>query len=171
VTFSFFQQNAMNTPAQRRSVSSRQATGFTLTELMIVVAVIAIIAAVAYPSYINSVVKTKRAAAQGCLSQYAGYMERYYTQNLRYDQNPQGTPNPFVNKPSPPATTLDCASTQNSGADYQFNVTAGSDTYTVTATPTGAQAARDTACGTLGINQAGTKTASGTAGVTTCWSN
>ena len=56
--------------------------GFTLIELMIVVAIIAIIAAIAYPSYINSVVKTKRAAAEGCVSEYANYMERYYTTNL-----------------------------------------------------------------------------------------
>jgi type IV pilus assembly protein PilE len=161
----------MKTPAQRCSFNFRQTLGFTLTELMIVVAVIAIIAAVGYPSYINSVVKTKRAAAQGCLSQFAGYMERYYTQNLRYDQNPQGTANPFVDKPSPPNVTLDCAGVQNSGGDYQFYVTATNDTYIAEASPQGAQATRDTACGILRIDQAGTKTATGTAGSATCWGN
>lgn len=150
----------------------RRATrfGFTLVELMIVVAVIAIIAAVAYPSYIHSVAKTKRAAAQGCLSQYATYMERFYTQNLRYDKIADGTAdNPVVG--SNATLILDCASPQGLGADYHFSVAATRDTYTVSAAPTGAQRTRDTACGDLGINQLGTKTASGSDGAAKCWSN
>ena len=150
--------------------------GFTLIELMIVVAIIAIIAAIAYPSYINSVVKTKRAAAEGCLSQYANYMERYYTTNMRYDQS-SATPavaNPMVGNPVPAAAALDCSSAANSGADYTFSVTAPTaapTTYTVTAAPTGAQATRDTKCGTLTINQLGTRTdATGVAGGSPdCW--
>ncbi len=154
-----------------RSPSRRAARrGFTLVELMIVVAVIAIIAAVGYPSYINSVVKTKRAAAQGCLSQYATYMERFYTQNLRYDKTADGTAdNPVVG--NSPTLTLDCGGAQNSGADYTFSVAATNDTYTVSAAPKGAQQTRDTACGTLGINQLGAKTASGADGVAKCWAN
>lgn len=152
---------------QTCNVSTRS-KGFTLIELMIVVAVIAIIAAIGYPSYINSIVKTKRAAAEGCVSQYAGYMERFYTQNLSYDQNAPGNTAPIaVGNPSP--VTLDCAGPRNSGADYVFSVTAPTaSTYTVTATPKGAQLSRDTACGALSIDQAGTKSASGTMGAA-CW--
>lgn len=131
--------------------------GFTLIELMIVVVIIAIIAAIAYPAYINSVVKTKRAAAEGCLSQYVNYMERFYTTNQRYDQA-QGA-NPQVNPVLAPATlTLDCASNANSGSDYSFSVMATSptatppSTFTVTATPIGAQGARDTMCGAVSVN-------------------
>jgi type IV pilus assembly protein PilE len=154
----------------RRSVQQ----GFTLIELMIVVAIVAIIAAIAYPSYINSVVKTKRAAAEGCLSEYANYMERFYTINLRYDKASDGV---TVNPVLPPASvTLDCATAANSGADYTFtvaaiapNAAANPNTYIVTATPKGAQASRDTKCGTLTINQIGTRTKSGSGTLADCW--
>ena len=143
--------------------AARRPCGFTLIELMVVVLVIAIVAAVAYPSYVNSVTKTKRAAAEACLSEYANYMERYYTTNLRYDQSSAGTANAL------PA--LDCASSQNTGANYAYSFPAAptQSTFSIQATPLGAQASRDTQCGTLTIDQAGTKTVSGSGTVGTCW--
>lgn len=58
--------------------------GFTLIELMIVVAIIGILAAIAYPSYQSYVEKTRRTDAQGALMSFANAMERYYTQNNTY---------------------------------------------------------------------------------------
>jgi len=143
---------------------TRRSTGFTLVELMIVVAIIAVLAAIALPTYTSYITKTRRAAAKGCLSEYANYMERYYTTNLNYKQDPGGTTNTL------PA--FDCASTQQTGANYSYDFPASAlsvSSYTVEAVPTGTQKTRDTLCGTLTLNQAGTRTASGTGGVAQCW--
>lgn len=67
---------------QSKSKGSEQ--GFTLIELMIVVAIIGIIAAIAYPSYVEQVKSTRRADVQGSLMSFANAMERYYTQNNTY---------------------------------------------------------------------------------------
>ena len=133
--------------------------GFTLIELMIVVAIVAILAAIAYPSYTHYIIKTRRAAAEGCLSEYANYMERYYTTNLRYDTS---TDTPPVANELP---ALDCASTAQTGNYYSYtfgNLTASD--YTINAAPTGAQVA-DTECGTLSLDQGGTRTPADTS----CW--
>lgn len=137
-------------------------SGFTLIELMIVVAIIAIIAAIAYPSYIKSVTKTKRSAAEACLSEYANYMERFYTTNLRYDKDSAG------NAIALPA--LDCSTAQNTGNDYQYTLpVVTASTFTLTATPIGAQLSRDTQCGALSVDQTGAHTITGTGTVADCW--
>ncbi len=145
--------------------------GFTLIELMVVVAIIAIIAAIAYPSYINSVVKTKRAAAEGCLSEYANVMERFYTANLSYVTDTNGGNNPAVGNPT--GLALNCAT--QAATDYTFSIAATGpkaatpNTFTVKATPIGAQASRDTKCGTLTVDQIGTRTKSGSGTLADCW--
>ena len=63
---------------------STTARGFTLIELMIVVAVIAILASIAYPSYVDSVRKARRADAQAEMVQYAGFAERIFTETNSY---------------------------------------------------------------------------------------
>ena len=128
--------------------------GFTMIELMIVVAIIAILAAIAVPAYSNYVVKAHRVAAEGCLSEYANYMERYYTTYLRYNNDGAGNANTLA------AAALDCATPQRTGANYNYDLPSSSlsvSSYTVTATPINGQLARDTKCGTLSIDQAGTR--------------
>ena len=60
-------------------------TGFTLIELMIVVAIVALLAAIAYPSYTRYVEKARRADAKSALLSAAQRLERCYTQFNRYD--------------------------------------------------------------------------------------
>ncbi|MFD2273238.1 type IV pilin protein [Undibacterium arcticum] len=58
--------------------------GFTLIEVMIVVAIVAIIASVAFPSYQKSVIKAKRSEGRAALMQIMQQQERYYSQRTTY---------------------------------------------------------------------------------------
>lgn len=139
--------------------------GFTLIELMIVVAIIGIIAAIAYPSYTNQVVKTKRGAATACLSEQASYMERFYTTNLRYDEDQDGTDNPLADG----SLELDCMRAGQTGGDYSYTVKPlKRSSYTVNAAPQGAQKSNDgSSCGTLTLDEKGSRGADGDVG--SCW--
>lgn len=123
------------------------AGGFSLIELMVVVAIIAIIASIALPSYNAYMFKARRAAGTACLVQSAQQMERFYTTNLTY----VGSPDAF---------------TCDGDTDDFYSVTrtqVDARSFTLSATRRGRQAG-DT-CGTLTLNQQGTRTP-GTDG---CW--
>lgn len=125
--------------------------GFTLIEVMIVVAIIAILASVALPNYQQHILASNRAAGKACMSEFAQAYERRYTTNMSY---------------AGAAIALGC--TAESGLDDRYTIAAAhtATTYTVTATPIGAQL-KDTDCGALTLNQSGAKTASGSS--TKCW--
>jgi type IV pilus assembly protein PilE len=138
--------------------------GFSLIELMVVVAIIAILAAIAVPAYTTYVTKTRRVAAEGCLAEYANYMERFYTTNLRYDKDLANTALSL-----PP---LDCASAARTGHDYSYQFLANSLTstaYTLQAIPKTPQSSRDSQCATLSVTQDGTRGVTGPGGVAQCW--
>ena len=65
-------------------VRKYNAMGFTLIELMIVVAIVGILAAVAYPSYQDSLRKSRRAEGRTALMEVIQQQERYMTQNNTY---------------------------------------------------------------------------------------
>jgi len=62
--------------------------GFTLIEMMIVVAIIGIIGAIAYPSYDSYMKKSRRSDAKIALAEMADKQERFYLQNNMYTLNP-----------------------------------------------------------------------------------
>lgn len=137
--------------------------GFTLIEVMIVVAIVGILAGVAYPSYVEHVVKSRRATAAACLHDHAQFMERFNALNLRYDRDAAG------NAVALPALT--CAGDLNSGhTHYSFTLTnVAATTYTINAVPQGSQASKDVKCGTLSLNQAGVRAHSGSGSDRDCW--
>ncbi len=58
--------------------------GFSLIELMVVVAILGIVAAIAYPSYNSYILKGNRAEAQTALIDLLQQQERYFTQRNTY---------------------------------------------------------------------------------------
>lgn len=145
-----------------RCAASGAAPGFSLIELMITVVIVAILAAAALPSYQGAVTKTWRNKAAGCLTEMAQGMERRFTAALSYE-GPAGTPDLL-----PPNS---CTTEDGMAARYAFgfSVTPTANAFTLRAIPQGEQAARDTLCATLTIDQSGVRTASGTGTVALCW--
>lgn len=114
--------------------SIRYGRGFSLIELMIVVAIIGIIAAIAYPSYTQYVERARRADAQGALMGLAGAMERHRAVNGTY----LGAGSPNTGSPS---IYPDEAPIDGNQKFYDLTIAAVTATsYTLRATPKNAQA-------------------------------
>lgn len=137
----------------------KKTRGFTLVELMIVVAIVGILAAIAYPSYTNYVRRTHRAEIVELMSETAQNLERWYSK--------YGT---YGNVTSPVATFVE--PTGNTWYSVSFTTARSTTGYTLTATPrTGTLMAADP-CGALSLSQDGTRTIGATGStptLATCW--
>lgn len=114
--------------------------GFTLIELMIVIAVIAVIAAIAIPSYNSQIQKTRRADAVSALLTGSQALERCFTRNNSYETS-AGCGNDAAIFP-----TSDF---------YTFSSARTATTYTLSATPTARQTGD--ACGTFTLTHLGVR--------------
>lgn len=130
-------------------------TGFSLIELMAVVAITGILLAIAIPGYKTYVLKSHRADALNALSQDQAILERCYAQSFSYNGACAARP----------------AFPHNSAQGYySISAVAGSSTFTLTATAIGTQV-DDTTCASLSIDQANQKTAVDSSGTSqpVCW--
>ena len=73
----------MENPANRMKTGQRD-SGFTLIELIIVVAIVGVLAAVAMPSYSNYIKRSQRADVRAQLLQAAQYLNKFYAANDSY---------------------------------------------------------------------------------------
>ncbi|WP_286816547.1 type IV pilin protein [Marinobacter sp. UBA3607] len=109
--------------------------GFTLIEVMIVVAIVGILAAVAYPSYQEHVKASRRAEAQSALMGLAAAMERHFTANNTY----KGA-GPSGGDTGAPSIYYDQVPDGGGTAYYNLTITSASDSaFVVQATPVNAQ--------------------------------
>ena len=130
--------------------------GFTLIELMIVVALVSILAAVALPGYREHVRKSRRAEAQSYLLSVASRQQQFLVDTRSYSAS---------------LTDIGIAAPSSVSAAYDITLCADSasacaapaQTFYLKATPKSDQTSER--CGTLTIDQNGTKTP--TSG--TCW--
>lgn len=117
--------------------------GFTLIEVMIVVAVVGILAAIAYPSYQEQVRQTRRAEVTTVLLENAQLLERHFTRHGAYDEG---------------AAVLASQSPVTGQAVFDITAELSADSYTLIAQAVSQGMMAADACARYTLNQVGQRT-------------
>lgn len=139
--------------------------GFGLIEVMFALVIMGLLAAVAYPSYLESVRKAKRAEGRAALVQLMLQQERSYARNNAYTPFSRTSPNGFkwfsANAAAASAYEISAAPCKDGTPQECIVLTAQPGTPHVDA------GFRDDACGSLSLSSDGSQDASG--GGAGCW--
>lgn len=147
----------------------KRTSGFTLIELMIVLAIVAVLAAIAYPSYAGYTTKARRIEGQIALIEALQQQERAYTRGNTYVAFSSASTDPQAQR----FKWWSGSAAATSAYELQAHACPGKDItqcVELQATPGSAKvdaAFRDADCQTLTLNSAGERTSSGT--LARCW--
>jgi type IV pilus assembly protein PilE len=139
----------------------RRVSGFTLVEVMVAAGIVAILGMVAFPSFMQSVRKSKRTDAQTALTNTSTMLERFFGTNGTYTTNTAVL-----------GLKIDSGTAYSANGEYVMTVAAGAtgigSSYTVTATAkSGGMQSKDTGCTVLTVNSLGRRTPDPS--TTKCW--
>jgi type IV pilus assembly protein PilE len=149
------------------SASESGAKGFTLIELMVVIAIASILVAIATPSYTSYIRKSRRTEAKTALLDLASREERYMSTNNSYTNTGAN-----LGYTALPTTTGAGYYTMTVPAPVASTATAPAS-FTATATPVaGMGQDKDTSCVSFTVDSTGKQSSlnsAGTDSTSTCW--
>ena len=140
------------------SAAAYAQSGFSVLEQMLAVGIVGILTAVAMPNFQEQTQKTRRSACQADLVELASHMQRFYTENNRFDQDVGGT-----------AVALPFTQCPKASADKYYTISLtnlNAASYTLSAAPISSSAQSADACGTLTLAHTGAR---GHASGSDCW--